>query len=233
MSIELIDITKQYRTLQGKHTVYRNFSLKIGRTESVGIIGHNGAGKSTLLKLICGAEMPDKGQVLRKMTVSWPVGFSGFFTPDQTGTANAAFCARLYGRNPKEVVQFVRDFSGLGKFMDWPVKGYSTGMRAKLAFALSLSIRFDCMLFDEVLSAGDMAFREKATKAIETLRSRSAFVMVTHDLKAVLQHCDKVVVIERGKKPFVSADVKTTVKEYYYRRLAEMEDAKLAERGGF
>jgi len=232
MSIELVGVTKQYRTLQGKHTVYRDFSLSIGRTESVGIIGHNGAGKSTLLKLICGAEVPDKGQVIRKMTVSWPVGFSGFFSSDQTGTTNAAFCARLYGKNPKQVVEFVREFSGLGKFMDWPIKGYSSGMRAKLAFSLSMSIRFECMLFDEVLAAGDVAFREKATKAIETLRSRSAFVMVTHDLKAVLKHCDKVIVFEREKAPLVSTDVRNTVKEYYYRRLAAMEDSKIAQQGG-
>jgi capsular polysaccharide transport system ATP-binding protein len=233
MSIALVDVTKQYRTLQGKHTVYRNFNLKIGRKDAVGIIGHNGAGKSTLLKLICGAEMPDKGQILRNMSVSWPVGYSGFFSPDQTGTSNAAFCARLYGRNTKEVVQYVREFSGLGEFMDWPLKGYSSGMRQKLAFALSLSIRFDCMLFDEVLSAGDMAFREKATKAIETLRSRSAFVMVTHDLKAVIKHCERVVVIERGKPPIVSDDVKATVKDYYFRRRAATEDASVAERGGY
>ncbi len=231
MSIELINVTKHYRTLQGRHTVYRNFSLKIGRKDSIGVIGHNGAGKSTLLKLICGAEVPEKGRVVRNMSVSWPLAFTGFFAPDQTGTANATFCARLYGKNPKEVVEFVREFSGLGKFMDWPVKGYSTGMRAKLGFAISLSIRFDCILFDEVLSVGDVAFREKASQALDQLRSRSAFVMVTHDLKAVLRHCDRVIVIG-GPEPFISDDVKTTVKEYYYKRLADMEDPKLLKQNG-
>lgn len=234
MTIELINVTKQYRTLQGRHTVYRDFNLKVGRNDSLGVIGHNGAGKSTLLKLICGAEIPDRGRIVRNMSVSWPLAFTGFFAPDQTGAANATFCARLYGKDPKEVVEFVRDFSGLGKFMDWPVKGYSTGMRGKLGFALSISIKFDCILFDETLSVGDVAFRQKAAKALDTLRERSAFVMVTHDLKAVLRHCNRVVVIGGSPTPVVSDDVRETVKEYYYSRLAATEDPSLlGERGGY
>jgi capsular polysaccharide transport system ATP-binding protein len=231
MTIELINITKHYRTLHGRHTVYRDFNLAVGPHDAIGVIGHNGAGKSTLLKLICGAELPDKGRVVRNMSVSWPLAFTGFFAPDQTGTANATFCARLYGKDPKEVVEFVRDFSGLGKFMDWPVKGYSNGMRGKLGFALSLSIRFDCILFDEVLSVGDLAFREKASAALDKIRSSAAFVMVSHDLKTVLRHCNRVVVIG-GPRPIVSNDVKTTVKEYYYRRIASMEDPTVLKRGG-
>jgi capsular polysaccharide transport system ATP-binding protein len=233
MTIKLINVTKHYRTLQGRHTVYKNFNLTIERNKSIGVIGHNGAGKSTLLKLICGAELPDLGRVERNMSVSWPLAFTGFFSSDLTGTANATFCARLYNQDPKRVVDFVKDYSGLGKFMDWPVKGYSSGMRAKLGFSLSLAIKFDCILIDEVLTVGDVAFREKAARALEELRSRSSFVMVSHDLKAVVRNCDRVVIISGGAEPVISDDVTEAVKEYYYRRLAEIrEPASLELSGG-
>jgi capsular polysaccharide transport system ATP-binding protein len=215
MTIELVNVSKSYRTLHGSHAVYRDFNLTIEPRQSIGIIGRNGAGKSTLLKLISGAERPDSGKVLRRMSVSWPLAFTGFFQPNLTGSANVIFAARLYGRDPRAVLESVRDFSGLGKFMDWPVKGYSTGMRGKLGFALSLAIKFDCLLIDEVLSVGDAAFREKAEAALETLRETSSIVMVTHNLKEIIRLCDRVIVIG-GPEPIMSTDVKKTVKRFYY-----------------
>lgn len=216
MTIRLIDVTKSYRTQRGVHPVYRKFNLDIERGDMLGVIGHNGAGKSTLLKLIAGSEKPDSGRIVRGMSVSWPLAFTGFFQLDQTGTHNAMFAARLYGKDPREVVARVRDFSELGKFMDWPVKGYSTGMRAKLGFALSLAIRFDCLLIDEVLAVGDIGFREKAEQAIEDLRDDRAVVMVTHNLKEVLRLCNRVVVIRRGVEPIVTEDVRGAVKHFHF-----------------
>jgi capsular polysaccharide transport system ATP-binding protein len=216
MTIELINVTKSYRTLKGTHSVFRDFSLRIDRAESIGVIGHNGAGKSTLLGLVAGSEQPDKGRVVRNMSVSWPLGSTAFFNMEMTGTANTIFAARLYGRDPKTVLEEVRDFSELGKFMDWPVKGYSTGMRSKLGFAISLAIRFDCLLIDEALAVGDVAFREKATAAVEALRASSTILMVSHNLKDVMQMCDKVIVIKAGVDPVISTDVKKTVKTFYY-----------------
>lgn len=213
MSVELVNVTKHYRTLTGKTTIYRDLNLKIERNENVGIIGRNGAGKSTLLKLIAGVEKPDSGRVIRKMSISWPLGFTNFFALDMTGTANAAFCARLYGRSVKEVTDFAREWSGLGEFMDWPVKGYSTGMRAKLGFALSLAIKFECMLVDEVLGVGDAIFRQKAQAALDEMRARSSFIMVTHNFDEIIRNCDKVIVIG-GPKPIVSRNVKETVKQF-------------------
>ena len=213
MTIQLINVTKTYRTMRGAHPVYKNFNLTINRRESIGIIGRNGAGKSTLLRMIAGSEQPDSGRILRNMTVSWPLGFSGFFDLDQTGTANAMFAARLYRRDPRKVVESVREFSELGKFMNWPVKGYSTGMRSKLGFALSLAIRFDCLLIDEALSVGDIAFREKAAKAIDELRKERTVLMVTHNLKEVIRMCTKVIIIG-GPEPIVSDDVTKTVKRF-------------------
>ena len=215
MTIQLVNVTKSYRTIHGVHRIYRDFNLTIGRRETIGIIGRNGAGKSTLLKMISGAEKPDSGRIIRNMSVSWPLAFTGFFDVELTGTANCAFVARMYQRNAAEVVARVRDFSELGKFMDWPVKGYSTGMRAKLGFALSLAIRFDCLLIDEILSVGDVGFREKASQAIERLREDRTVVMVTHNLKEVLRMCTKVIVIG-GPEPLVSTNVKQTVKDFMY-----------------
>ena len=215
MTIELRNVSKSYRTIQGVHPVYRNLNLTIERRQATGIIGRNGAGKSTLLKLIAGALKPDTGRVVRQMSVSWPLAFTGFFQLDLTGSANVLFAARLYGRDPREVLEFVRDFTDLGKFMDWPVKGYSTGMRGKLGFALSLAIRFDCLLIDEVLSVGDAGFREKAEAALAELRKTSSIVMVTHNLKEIIRMCDRVVVIG-GPEPIVSTDVKKTVKRFHY-----------------
>ena len=215
MSIRLVDVTKAYRTNRGVHPVYRNFNLQIDRGDAVGVIGHNGAGKSTLLKLIAGSEKPDSGRIVRGMTVSWPLAFTGFFQLELTGTHNAMFAARLYGKDPREVVARVKAFSELGKFMDWPVKGYSTGMRAKLGFALSLAIRFDCLLIDEVLAVGDIGFREKAEKAIDDLRQDRAVVMVTHNLKEVIRMCNRVVIIQRGMEPIVTDDVRGAVKRFH------------------
>ena len=147
------------------------------------------------------------------MSVSWPLAFTGFFEPQLTGSANCAFTARMYGRNPAEVVERVRQFSELGKFMDWPVKGYSTGMRAKLGFALSLAIRFDCLLIDEILSVGDVGFREKAARAIEDLRHERTVIMITHNLKEVIRMCSRVIVIG-GPEPVISTDVAKTVKRF-------------------
>lgn len=234
MTIQLINVSKSYRTLHGVHYIYRDLNLTIQRSECIGIIGRNGAGKSTLLKMISGAEQPDSGRVVRNMSVSWPLAFTGFFDLTLTGTANAIFAARLYGRDPAEVVKRVRDFSELGRFMDWPVKGYSTGMRSKLGFALSLAIRFDCLLIDEALAVGDISFRAKAEAAIEELRKDRTVIMVTHNLKEVERMCTKVIVIG-GPQPIISTDVRQTVKQFKKamgQKAEEVETAEMAEEPG-
>lgn len=228
MTIQLINVAKSYRTLHGVHYIYRDLNLKIERSECIGIIGRNGAGKSTLLKMISGAEQPDSGRVVRDMSVSWPLGFTGFFDLKLTGTANAIFAARLYGRDPQQVLGRVREFAELGRFMDWPVKGYSTGMRSKLGFALSLAIRFDCLLIDEALAVGDIAFRQKAERAIEELRQDRTVIMVTHNLKEVERMCTKVIIIG-GPQPIISTDVKKAVKQFRKTMGQTDEDVEMAE----
>ena len=213
MSIELVNISKTYNTLGRRRTVFKNFSLTIPKGINLGVIGANGSGKSTLLSIIAGGIQPDTGRVIRKMTVSWPIGYSGGVSVNLTGIVNCRFLARLYGKNPDDVVNFVSDFSELNEYMEWPVKTYSSGMRSRLNFALSMAIDFDCTLVDEGMGAGDQFFRNKAEALIEERRRRSTFVLVTHNLPEVVAHCDWVLVLG-GPKPVLSDDVEGHVNRY-------------------
>ena len=211
--IRLVNVSKTYVSRAGRHTVFRNLNLEFPRGRNVGVIGANGSGKSTLLNLIAGADEPDTGYVDRNLRLSWPVGFSGAVNLNLTGVANARFCARLYNRDPDEVVALTAEFSGLHDVMHWPAKSYSTGMRAKFGFALSMAIDFDCLLIDEVLGVADAEFRAKCHAAIEERRQRSDIILVSHNLKDVIRLCDRVVVLG-GAQPIISDDVQKTVKSY-------------------
>jgi capsular polysaccharide transport system ATP-binding protein len=213
MSIELINISKSYATRGRRKAVFKNFNLFIPRGQNLGVIGPNGAGKSTLLSMLAGGLQPDSGRIIRRMTVSWPVGFGGSVSNNLTGVVNCRFIARLYGKDPESVVAFVRDFTELEEYMDWPVKTYSSGMRSRLNFALSMAIDFECTLVDEGMGAGDQFFRNKAEAIIEERRKNSSFVLVTHNLNEVVSMCDRVLVLG-GPEPVLSDDVEARVKEY-------------------
>ena len=149
--LEMRSITKVFPGVRALD----NVSLNVARGEIHAICGENGAGKSTLIKQIGGVEIPDSGRIIRRMTNSWPIGFNGGFQGSLTGYDNARFIARIYGKSYSGLRDFVEDFTELGSSLKMPVKTYSSGMRARLAFALSLGIEFDCYLIDEVLAAGD------------------------------------------------------------------------------
>lgn len=221
MSIELINISKSFITLGRKRTVFKNFNLTIPKGRNVGVIGANGTGKSTLLSILAGGMQADSGRVVRDMSVSWPVGYGGGVSPNLTGKVNCRFLARLYGKDPDEIVRFVADFTELDDYMDWPVKSYSSGMRSRLNFGLSMAIDFDCTLVDEGMSAGDQFFKTKAEALIEERRKRSSFVMVTHNLPEVTQFCDQVLVLG-GPNPVLSDDVQGSVDAY----VAEMTNRR-------
>jgi capsular polysaccharide transport system ATP-binding protein len=213
MSIELINISKSYVTRGHRKQVFKNLNLLIPRGLNLGVIGPNGAGKSTLLAMIAGGLNADSGRIVRKMSVSWPIGYSGGVATNLSGVANCRFIARLYGKNPEHVVDFVRDFTELEEVLDWPVKTYSSGMRGRLNFALSMAIDFDCTLVDEGMGAGDQFFRRKTDAIIAERRRKTSFVFVTHSLGEVIQHCDQVLVLG-GPQPVLSDDVEARVNEY-------------------
>jgi capsular polysaccharide transport system ATP-binding protein len=226
MSIELINVSKTFQTLGRRRTVFKNFSLTIPKGLNLGVIGPNGSGKSTLLSLVAGGLHPDTGKIRRNMSVSWPIGYSGGVSTNVTGIVNCRFLARLYGKDPKEIVDFVTDFTELGEYMTWPVKTYSSGMRSRLNFALSMAIDFDCTLVDEGMGAGDQFFRSKAEALIEERRKRSSFILVTHNLPEVVAQCDKVLVLGWGE-PELCDDVEERVKQYV-RDMTDLREKKSA-----
>lgn len=212
--LTLENVSKSYKTKSGWNHVLKNVNLSIKSKDRLGILGRNGAGKSTLLRIIGGSEMPDHGRVEKTMSVSWPVGFGGHLQPSMSGIANTKFCARVYGRDTGEVINFVREFSELGTYLDEPLKTYSSGMRARLGFALSMAIKFDCLLIDEVTAVGDANFKEKCHNALLSLGEDQAFVLINHGLNSIVQLCDRVVVLGVEDEPFESRNVHKTVKAY-------------------
>lgn len=191
-------ITKSYPMGHGRKHVLKGLDLKIGPGERVGLLGRNGAGKTTLIKLIGGVEMPTSGKVRRKMSVSWPLGFGGGFQGSLTGYDNARFIARIYGHDYREIRDFVEDFTELGPQLKMPVKTYSSGMRARLAFALSLAIEFDCYLIDEIIMVGDANFHHKCHYELFEKRGDRALVLASHSPDLIREFCNRAVVLHQG-----------------------------------
>ena len=198
-AIRTDNIIKDYRTLIGRRRVLDGISFEVGAGEKMAVLGRNGAGKSTLLKIIGGVERPTSGSVERGLYLSWPLAFSGGFDATMSGIDNIRFIARLYDRPVDEVVAFVDDFAELGRQLLLPVKHYSSGMRMRLAFALTLAIDFECYLIDEVISVGDQRFHRKCHDALFVRRRHCAMIMVSHDVNIVRNFCDKALVIKAGR----------------------------------
>ncbi len=200
--IALDDISKAYPTRHGMHVVLDRISASFPRGENVGIIGRNGAGKSTLLRLLSGVEPPDTGTIHRQGRISWPIGFSGGFAQSLTGNENARFVARVFGADADVVAAFVLDFSELGDYFDMPISTYSSGMRARLAFGISMAIDFEVYLVDEVTGVGDSRFQRKCKDAFAERRARSSVIIVSHNVKTVKSYADRVAVLEKGRLHF-------------------------------
>lgn len=200
--IELENVTKAYPTHGGLHVVLDNLTCTFPEKTSVGILGPNGAGKSTLLRILGGAEHPDAGTVTRSGRVSWPIGFSGGFSLSLSGEENCRFVARVYGADFDEVVESTREFADIGEYFHMPVRTYSSGMRARLAFGLSMAIDFDTYLVDEVTAVGDSTFRRKCKHAFDERRERSSVIIVSHQLSTIKQYADVYALLRRGKVSF-------------------------------
>jgi capsular polysaccharide transport system ATP-binding protein len=196
--IQLTNVCKDYPTKAGPRRVLNNVNLTIHPGERVGILGRNGAGKSTLIRLISGAEPPTRGTIERNMSVSWPLAFSGGFHGSLTGADNVRFICRIYGVDFKSRFQFVEDFAELGIYMNEPVSTYSSGMRARLAFAISMTIDFDCYLIDEVLAVGDSRFRDRCRIELFEKRRDKAMLIVSHSHRYLKGTCDRFLLFKEG-----------------------------------
>lgn len=197
--IRLEGVNKTYGTRSGPVHVLRGVNLSIGSGERVGILGRNGAGKSTLIRLISGAEFPTSGVIKRDMSVSWPLAFGGAFQGSLTGYDNLRFICRIYGVDPADKMGFVEEFSELGIYLREPIKSYSSGMRARLAFAISMVIEFDCFLIDEIIAVGDTRFHEKCNYELFERRGDRAMIIVSHSADYIREHCTRAAVLVNGE----------------------------------
>ena len=197
--IELSHVCKSYSLPHGRKTVLSDISHTFREGVNMGILGLNGSGKSTLMRVICGAESPDKGRVKRTSRVSWPIGFSGGFHGSLTGRENMRFTCRIYGADIRHVTDFVEDFSELGPYMDMPIRTYSSGMKAKLAFGLSMAIGFDFYLIDEGYAVGDASFRAKSEKVFQERKAHSTLLVVAHSASVIRSNCDNAAILKEGR----------------------------------
>ncbi len=197
--IRLVDLTKTFFVDGRPTTVVDAANLTIPSGVSVGLLGRNGAGKSTLMQIISGTMRPTSGRVETTGRISWPVGFRGGYHSDLTGAQNARFVARIYGRDTEELIAFVDDFAELGPHLYQPLRTYSQGMRARLAFGISMGIPFDTYLIDEVMSVGDRSFRAKSQALMRDRLEKSGAIIVNHSTNALRRNCEAGIVLEKGK----------------------------------
>ena len=196
--IRLENLTKTFHLNSISKTVLRDASILFPQGRSVALLGRNGAGKSTLLRLIAGTLDPTAGRVRTTGSVSWPVGFAGSFHGDLTGAQNTRFIARIYGVDSDELVDFTASFADLGAHFRLPFRTYSSGMKARLAFGVSMGIAFDTYLVDEVTAVGDAAFRAKSNDLFQARMQTAGSVVVSHSMGLVRELCDAAAVLEAG-----------------------------------
>lgn len=165
---------------------------------NIGVLGRNGAGKSTLLKIIGGSIAPDRGKVVREGRISWPIGFSGGFNTKLSGRENLRFICRLYDEDYTRVLDFVEDFTELDHYLDMPIYTYSSGMKAKLAFGVSMAFNFDFYLIDEVTAVGDAVFKRKSEAFFAERRKTATVIVVSHNMNTINSLCDKILVLHEG-----------------------------------
>lgn len=197
--IHIINLSKAYNYSGVRKIVADNITVKFPSNKSIALLGRNGVGKSSLLKMIAGTMDCDAGQIISDGSISWPVGFAGSFHPDLTGVQNTRFIARVYGVNSKELIDFVDDFSELGKYFYLPFRLYSSGMKSRLAFAMSMGIKFDTYLVDEVTSVGDDSFRKKSSEVFQDRMKDSGAIVVSHSIPMIQKLCNAGAVLENGK----------------------------------
>lgn len=212
--IKFTNVTKVFQTPGGQRkTIVENATITFPSNKSIGLLGRNGAGKSTLLQMIGGRIKQDEGTIERTGTVSWTVGFSGSFNREMTGAQNTRFIARVYGVDTDELLDYVRDFSELGPYFYSPVRSYSSGMRSRLAFGVSIGIPFDTYLVDEVTSVGDAGFKLKSRLAFMDRMESAGAIVVTHSTAQLRKLCQAGAVLENGQLTYFD-DIEDAIRQH-------------------
>ena len=214
--IVLENATKFYKTKHGKKYILKNVSMTIPEHTNIGILGVNGAGKSTLLRMLGGIDFPNSGRIYSNKTFSWPMGLAGGFQGSMTGRQNVKFVCRVFSKSEEEIktiIEFVKDFSELGDYFDMPIKDYSSGMKSRLSFGLSLAFDFDYILIDETLSVGDTRFKKKSKEALMKKIETSNVLMVSHSMNDLKNICDAGIVVNSGNIEYYE-NIEDAIKEY-------------------
>jgi len=215
--IEIKHLYKRYHNHHGSDWVLKDVNFTIPMGVSVGLIGANGAGKSTLLRLIAGMDTPERGEVIRHSRVSWPVGLSGGMQGNMTGRQNVKFVARVQGSNPEEVkrvIKFVEEFAEIGPAFDEPIRTYSSGMKSRISFGLSLAFDFDVYISDEATAVGDRAFKAKAKELFESKTGQASLIMVSHSEGILKELCQAGVYLKKGSA-FWYDDINDAIAAYH------------------
>ncbi len=215
--IKIDNVTKSYlHHKAGRKYVFKDLSFTIPSNKNVAIIGKNGAGKSTLMNLLAKVDSPDSGRIITDQSISWPVGLSGGFQGSLSARENVKFIARTQGfrgLEMQEKVKFVEEFAEIGDYFDLPTKTYSSGMKGRVAFGLSLAFDFDYYIVDEAMSVGDAHFKKKASDAFKAKVGKANIILVTHGMTQVRTMCDLVIILDRGKAT-IYEDVEEGIKVY-------------------
>lgn len=199
--IELINATKYYKTQGENKYILKNTNLVIPSGKNVGILGRNGSGKSTLLKILGGIDFTTSGDIVSDKSFSWVMGLAKGLQPVMTGRQNVKFVCRIYGKNEeqiKKISNYVNEFSELGDYFDMPIHLYSSGMKSRLSFALSLAFDFDYLIIDEILSVGDASFKKKSENALKNKMQKCNILIVSHSMDTLRELCDVGIVLNDG-----------------------------------
>ncbi|WP_298236474.1 ABC transporter ATP-binding protein [uncultured Azohydromonas sp.] len=214
--LELRHLTKSYRTAHGRRYVFRDLNFHFPDGVNIGLIGRNGAGKSTLMRLLGGIDTPDSGSVHTDARISWPVGLAGGFQGSLSARDNVRFVCHVHGAQGEALrrrVRFVEKFADIGEYFDLPLKSYSSGMRSRVAFGLSMAFNFDYYLIDEVMAVGDAEFRVKCKAMFRHRLRKSNMILVSHNMNDIKEYCDVVVLLERGTATLYE-DVRAGISAY-------------------
>jgi capsular polysaccharide transport system ATP-binding protein len=218
--IRLEHLTKSYRFQGAVKYICKDVTATFPGKTAIGLLGRNGAGKSTLLQMIAGTLNPDSGRVRVTGSISWPIGLAGCIHPELTGGQNVRFIARVYGVDTDELVDFVADFAELGQHFNQPVRTYSSGMRARLNFGMSMGIRFDTYLIDEVTSVGDASFKNKSRDLFDDRMASGGAIFVSHSVQQVRKMCAHGVVLEGGQLTYYT-DIEEAIDRHYRNMLGD------------
>ncbi|MBL4838304.1 MAG: ABC transporter ATP-binding protein [Kordiimonadaceae bacterium] len=201
--IKVKNVSKYFPTRFGPKYVLKNLDFQIPDDRDVAILGINGSGKSTLLRMLGGIDFPSYGRIVSDRFISWPLALSSGFQRHMSGRENVRFVCRIHGvRDTADIEEYVKDFSELGKSFELPVGDYSSGMRAKYSFAVSMGFDFDTYLIDEITAVGDVAFRRKCKTALQEKRGTANVIMVSHEEAILKEQCNAAILLAYGRAEF-------------------------------